>query len=319
MSYSTPWYFSNPHIQTLLNGTLRRHKNLKLRKEILDTPDGDFLDLRWTKDTQQGPLVLILHGLCGSVKSSYIRGIMACLREETIGAVLMHHRGCGEDPNRLNHRLYHSGDTEDLTFVADTLKKRFPRRNLYVLGYSLGANLLLKWLEEKRKNLPVRAACAVSVPFDLSCSSAYLQRGFGKIYGNYYLRKLKKAMRRKYLPETAPFDWAALSGVKTLEAFDDLVTAPLYGFASAQDYYKKCSSKQFLKYITKPTLILQAKDDPLLQENALPKKEHLSSKIIYEEYAKGGHVGFIYGNPWKMKFYLEERIISFIKSRENSR
>lgn len=300
----------NPHLQTLLP-RLRLGRPLALRRERLDLPDGDFVDLDWTLRAQ-GPIVIVLHGLEGSSRSPYVRGLLRALDGQGFRAAAMHFRGCSGTPNRLP-RGYHSGETRDLDYVVRTLAQREPGARLAVVGYSLGGNVLLKWLGEEAGDAPVQSAVAVSVPFVLSLAADRLNRGFSRVYQWKLLLSLRQSLRRKFARSPAPIPLHELGGLRSFWHFDDRVTAPLHGFRDAMDYYTSSSSRQYLHRITVPTLVIHAKDDPFLPPEAIPTPEELSPSIRLELYPHGGHVGFITGSsPWRPVYWLEHRIPEFL-------
>lgn len=301
------WWLPGPHLQTLIPNLLHRTPPKGMQRERLELADGDFLDLVWA-GPPEGPLVLVLHGLEGSVRSPYAVGIINALAATGYRVALMHFRGCSGEPNRLP-RSYHSGETGDLNTVVDELRRRNPDRTLFALGYSLGGNALLKWLGEQRSNAPVSAAVAVSVPFDLSRAQRRLQQGFSRVYQWHLLNRLRRSVRTKARLMELPVAVDQLASVHSFRQFDDQVTAPLHGFRDADDYYNRCSSRQFLASITVPTLVLQAKDDPFMSPDGLPTRSELSAHVTLELSQTGGHVGFVSGNlPWRPRYWLEERI-----------
>jgi hypothetical protein len=159
------------------------------------------------------------------------------------------------------------------------------------------------------------AAAAVSVPLDLHASSRALSQGLSKVYQRYLLRRMKHSIRRKFNRHTAAFDWDRAMKATTFAAFDDAVTAPLHGFANKDDYYDRCSSVGFLKSIQRPTLIINARDDPFMTPDIIPAESSLSDSVMLEVSERGGHVGFIHGGtPWRPQYYLPERIIGFLES-----
>ena len=148
-------------MQTLWPYLFRRMPRVELRRERLELPDGDFLDLDWTKNSR-GPIVIVLHGLEGSSDSKYARGLLKAVHDHGWRGVVMHFRGCGGEPNRLP-RSYHSGETTDLAYVVKLLQSREPETPLFVVGFSLGGNVLLKWLGKPQPRHPCLAALA-SIP-----------------------------------------------------------------------------------------------------------------------------------------------------------
>ena len=181
-------------------------------------------------------------------------------------------------------------------------------------GYSLGGNVLLKYLGESAAGCPLRGAAAVCVPLNLHACAEALNIGISKGYQRYLLKRMKRAVARKFNPHTAAFDWQRAMQARTFAEFDDAVTAPLHGFASKDDYYDKCSSFRFLKTIERPTLIVNALDDPFMTPEVIPEAAALSEAVTLEVSEHGGHVGFIEGgSPWRPRFYLPERLIGFLE------
>ncbi|MEJ2687341.1 MAG: hydrolase [Gammaproteobacteria bacterium] len=301
------WWLPGPHLQTLMPNLLRHPPRRGLQRERLELEDGDFLDLDWAGPAD-GSLVLVLHGLEGSIRSPYAAGIVNTLAAAGYRIVLMHFRGCSGEPNRLP-RSYHSGETGDLDTIVRELKHRHPDRLLFALGYSLGGNALLKWLGEKGVDASVDAAVAVSVPFELSQAGRRLKRGFSRSYQWHLLGRLRRSVRLKARRMELPIAVEKLTAMRTFREFDDQVTAPLHGFRNADDYYRRCSSRQFLATITVPTLIIHSLDDPFMTPQAVPADDELSPQVTLELSDSGGHVGFVSGTlPWRPHYWLEERI-----------
>jgi predicted alpha/beta-fold hydrolase len=305
-AFHAPRWLANAHAQTIFANRLRHLPKIKLRRERLSLPDGDFADVDWSGPADR-PIVILLHGLEGSSHSPYIVGLMAALEENGLCAALLHFRGCSGEPNRLPIG-YHSGFTRDLDYFAALLRRRYPNRQLAAVGYSLGGNVLLKWLGETQGRAGLATAVAVSVPFDLAAASRALDAGFARIYRQALLGEMKRSIRRKFQRLPAPFALPRLAHVHSFHAFDDRITAPLHGFAGAADYYRRCSSRQFLKTIRVPTLILHARDDPLMSPAAIPGPDELSSHVVLELSEQGGHVGFVGGTPRHPIYWLERRI-----------
>ncbi len=309
------WWARSPHVQTILP-TLVRSPRVELRDETFELPDGDFVQLSWAATPRPGqPLLVLVHGLTGSAESAYICRAIAAARDRGIAAVAHHHRGCGHAPNR-KARAYHSGDTADIGHVFDALAERFPESPLWVVGYSLGGNQLVKYLGERGADTPVRRAAAVSPPLDLAACVQRMARGASRGYGRYLLAGLVPPMAAKLadprLSGEMPFDRAQLRRVRSLRAYDDLVTAPLHGFASADDYYTRSSGMPYLARVRRPLLVLHAADDPLMTDAVIPTDAQLADSVTYELWTRGGHVGFVEGGwPWRPRFYLERRLLAW--------
>ncbi len=310
-SFQPAWWCRGPHMQTLWARLMRRAPRVSLQRERLELPDGDFIDLDWT-ETGSGPIVVILHGLEGSSDSPYARGILQAVERRGWRGVVMHFRGCSGEPNRLA-RSYHSGDTGDLAYLIDALRRREPRTPLATVGFSLGGNVLLKWLGKSGERAPLRAAVAVSVPFVLHSAADRLQHGFSRLYQWRLMRSMRNSVNEKRRRMELPLKIRDLSALKSFRDFDEYVTAPLHGFDNANHYYTVSSSRQYLKGLVVPTLLLHARDDPFMTETAIPRGDELAESITLELSSRGGHVGFVAGNwPWQPRYWLEERIPAYL-------
>jgi predicted alpha/beta-fold hydrolase len=312
---------NNKHIQTLYAPLFRKQPKPKVELERFDLNDGDFVDCYWhnSKPNDERPIVILFHGLAGSFNSPYIQGAMRALEKKGFASVLMHFRGCSGKPNLLP-RSYHSGDTADAKAWINYLKVKYEKSSLYAVGYSIGGNMLLKYLGEEKESTPLKAAISVSAPMNLAVCAEVISKGFSKNYENYLLRPLCLALEEKFethdMKALIVLKKEEIKDIKTIEEFDEHYTAPIHGFKSAQDYYAKCSSKQFLKHICIPTLIIYALDDPFMDERILPTKKEVSENISLELTQHGGHVGFVSGTLLKPKYWLEERIVEyFLKLR----
>jgi len=318
--FKPAWWLNHAHLQTLYPALLRNTPPPALVRERLTTPDNDFIDIDYCGTGTQ-PLVILLHGLTGSSQSSYIKGLQQVLLQQGFRSAALNFRGCSGEYNRLA-RSYHSGETEDIDFLYQTLRQREPTTPIAVVGFSLGGNVLLKWLGEQGDKAALFAAVAVSVPLVLSTCATKLDNGFSKLYRFGLLRDLKLYIleKQQHLEQLGATEEAEkikqLGDLSTLQSFwqyDDRVIAPLHGFTSVHDYYQRSSSRQFLKKITVPTLLIQAQDDPFMTTDVLPNADELSPSVQLEVTQHGGHVGFVAGNnPFKPVFWLEQRILAFL-------
>lgn len=309
--FKPAWWLPGAHAQTLWPSLVRRPVEIELRSERLILPDNDFIDLAWTKQNSDH-IVIVLHGLEGSIDSSYTRGILAAIDKQGWRGVLMQFRGCSGAHN-LKDRSYHSGETGDLRFLVKTLRERHPNSTLCAVGYSLGGNALLKYLGEYKNDALFNAVSAVSVPYLLSNSAAKLDRGFSRIYQRHLVNRLINKTQSKFKDRQAPFIIADIQKWNTFRLFDHHITAPIHGFKSSDDYYEQSSSRQYLKHITVPTLLIHSRDDPFMMADAIPNQDDLSDSVTLELSNYGGHVGFISGNtPWNAEYWLEERIPAFL-------
>ena len=260
------------------------------------------------------PLVIVLHGLEGHTRRRYVTQAFSSLQLQGLRAVGLNFRGCSGVPN-LNSRAYHSGETEDLKFITHLLKKRYPERPIMALGFSLGGNVLIKFLAETGDEL-ISSAAVVSVPYDLSAGVDCLENDvMARIYTMYFMRSLIGKIRAKRDILKGIIDIESLSEDTTIKEFDEIVTAPLHGFANAADYYSKSSSNQFISSIIVPCLFIHSSDDPFLPLDKVPKKEIYSNpnlQLLLTD--QGGHVGFIEGShPNNFVFWAEEQVSKFLR------
>lgn len=313
---------SNPHLQTILPTFLRARHKIDYSHQILELDDGDFLDLAWTELTNDSrPIVIVFHGLEGSVDSPYAKGIMSAIKKRGWKAVLMHFRGCSGRLNRLA-RSYHSGETLDAKQLINFLKSSYPDSPLAAVGFSLGGNMLLKLQAELGSQSELKAAVSVCAPLMLSNCANRLNKGFSRVYQRHLINRMKKNLRVKAkkhnFERLISLDKQKISQLKNFREFDNQVTAPLHGFKGVDDYYSKSSSRQYIKKIQTPTLIIQTMDDPFMTQDAIPDASELSEYTQLEISESGGHVGFIGGHLFKPAFWLEKRIPEFLSHYLNT-
>lgn len=326
--FAPAWFLPGPHLQTIWGRIVRPRKLVELRREALETPDGDELLVDHLDAALDPPLhFVLLHGLEGSSFSVYMQGVLDVIRRHGYSATAMNFRSCARDPKNLlrmipnrRPRFYHSGETGDFDFVVRTLAARMPHKRIVAFGASLGGNMLLKWLGENAGQTIVSAAATLSVPYDLGAGSRHLERtAAGRFYVARFLRTLKKKITR---PDIASLiDAQRAVRARTFWEFDDHGTAPLHGFRDAEDYYTRSSSLHFVGRITTPTLALNAEDDPFLPPAILPKvKAAASAHVDFRTTATGGHVGFIGGAaPWRCEYWAEELVVHWLREKAEAR
>jgi len=317
------WWLPGGHSQTLYR-KFSPSDVVKQSRERIELDDGDFIDLDWSADAPNRYeasyiTVFILHGLCGCSKSSYVLSLQRLLSKNNISSVAMNFRGCSGEINR-KAKAYHSGESADVNEVFSKLCEKYFDKRFVCIGYSLGANVLLKWLGEIQRHHKVVKAAAISTPFSLSECSKETLSGMSQLYGRYFVRRLVSDLKtkmelfrkRKQVEELSLLEnLGDFSRVRTIWEFDELVTAPLNGFNNALDYYEKCSSLNFLSSIKTQTLLIQSKDDPLIPFKSVPRPESLNSNIQLQLNSAGGHVGFIAGYRER---WLETQLLNYLVS-----
>ncbi|MEX2523617.1 MAG: hydrolase [Gammaproteobacteria bacterium] len=312
--FRAAWWLPGPHSQTLWPFLFKPRRLPRLRRERLELPDGDFVDLCLTEH-DGGPVIALFHGLEGCVQSHYAARMLSAIHDRGWHGIFMHFRGCSGEVNRLD-RSYHSGETGDIAFLLDTLAARNPDSPLFAIGYSLGGNALLKYLGERGNDTPLTAAAAVSVPFLLADGADRLNRGLSRLYQYRLIHSLQKKVLRKFNGRRQEYSVGEVARLNCFRDFDEHVTAPLHGFTGADDYYQRSSSRQYLRDIRIPTLILHARDDPFMTPDAIPGDDELPASVRLELSRRGGHVGFVSGTvPGRPVYWLEQRIPAFLSEQ----
>ncbi|WP_426369650.1 hydrolase [Pseudocolwellia sp. HL-MZ7] len=307
---------SNPHMQTMVAKWLTQKDLIPTVRETLELPDGDFVDLTWTETPEASdtkPIVVLLHGLQGCEYSHYVKSMFKAVVQKGWIGVLIHFRGCSGKPNRLAHS-YHSGFTYDIRYFTEQLKSRYQHCKFAAIGYSLGGNVLTKYLAETPDS-PYECATVICAPLHLSSCSAKINSGFSKIYQNYLLKLLKRETEKKIkLGIIKSITLSELKHIKTMWEFDNKVTAPLNGFDNAEHYYSESSGIKVLNQITKPCLIIHAQDDPFLSHKEITAINTLPDNVTFEVSTTGGHVGFLTGNsPFKPQYWLATKVPQFLQ------
>ncbi|MAL01498.1 YheT family hydrolase [Neopusillimonas maritima] len=340
-------------MQTIWGAAGARFHRVAFIRERVTTPDGDFVDFDWTapglfadrsadnrkvepdpalahtaarrwleppdqqvlNHARDIPALVLFHGLEGSSQSRYAQSIAHYFRARGWIVVVAHFRGCSGFPNRMA-RAYYSGDTDEIGFILAQLKSKVPNAKWHAAGVSLGGNALVKYLGENAESTHWLHACtAISVPLDLVAAGEALSRtpAGRQVYSRYFLKSMITKIREKAQRFPGITDTFKLGQVKTIRDFDDLYTAPMHGYKNALDYWTRASAKPVLKSVSRPTLILNARNDPFIPEASLPGTSECSDAILLHQPAQGGHVGFITGGfpgnlnwlPNRMANYFE--------------
>ena len=317
--YQPPFYLFNGHLQTIVPSLWRSVPEVVYQRERLELPDGDFLNLDWSRLPEMRPtdgLVLVSHGLEGDASRPYVRGMVRALNRAGLDALAWNYRSCGGEMNRLL-RSYHLGDTDDLDMVLRhaLATKRYQR--VYLVGFSAGGNVTLKYLGEDSDRLPaeVKRAAVFSVPTDLEASSVHISKPQNQVYLRRFLKSLREKVRAKAELLPGHVDLNGIEELRDFQEFDSRYTAPMHGFDSAAAYYKSASSGRYLSGIRVPTLLVNAQNDPFLPASCFPRDLAAKSPFVFlETPPEGGHVGFSEGSPDGI-YYSERRAVEFLTAQ----
>lgn len=312
-AYKPPFFFGNAHVQTVLPTIFRKVTGVQYQRERITTPDGDFLDIDWSRVGSE-KVGIIFHGLEGNSSRHYVLGMAKMLNQNGWDALAVNFRSCSGEPNRKLHS-YHSGISED----AETVVRHVGNQQIYktagLVGFSLGGNVVLKYLGERGKGvLPiVKSAVCFSVLCDLRAGALQMEAPSCRIYMKRFLKMLHEKIQAKMKLFPGQVDDVGYEKIKTFRQFDDRYTAPMNGFKDAEDYWARASCKPFIPNIAVPTLLVSAQNDPFFAPECYPVKEAESNPFFFlERPVSGGHVGFMnFGEEGV--YWSERRMIEFFK------
>lgn len=302
------------HWHTVTTALFRPNAKLNYYRERIYTPDYDFLDLDWSRINSK-KLVILLHGLEGSASANYITNAIKHLNESGYSACALNYRGCSGEPNNLL-KSYHSGKSEDLDLVVEHVKDLF--QEIYLLGFSVGGNICLKYLGENADTLnpKIKAAATFAVPVSLESCAYELAKPANYLYMKNFLLKLKQKIKEKEKKFPGKISTKGYSKLKNFVDYDEKYTAPLNGFSGAKDYWTQASSNRVLDRINIPTLIVNSLDDPFLGEECYPVEiANKNPNLKLELPEKGGHLAFWQLEPGK--YWQEARILEFFENLES--
>lgn len=313
-SYKAPTWLPNPHWQTIFPNVFRKIKDVKYQRERIDTPDGDFLDLDWSRiQPNNDKLVILSHGLEGAANRAYILGMVRAFNGQNWDAMAWNLRGCSGEINKTL-QFYHHGITEDLEAVIQHIFARYSYQQIVLIGFSLGGNLNLKYIGEKGKNIDPRIVKSVnfSTPCDLKSSVPLLQNRNNWIYEYHFKRKLVQRIKAKskLFPKELPLEM--LKKVDSLLDFIDIYLAPIHNFKNSEDYFNQVSARFFLDQIQIPSLIVNAVNDSFLSPECSPIAEAQKHPYVFVETpATGGHCGFPVADKQGL-YWSEKRALDFV-------
>lgn len=314
-TFEPAWWCPGPHLQSIYAQFFRPVPKLQFVRKRLETPDQDFMDLDFLDFDNDAPAVVLIHGLEGSSDARYVQSLMGAFREIGWRSVAVNLRGCSGELNRKPYG-YHAGKSEDLDFVVKYLIEHEKVDSIYLAGFSIGGNMLLKWLGEMGERIPsqVQKAAAVSVPFDLVKSTEIMDKGFNHaVYTSSMLKTLKVKALEKGKRFPGHFNVEKVSRARTFMEFDQEFTAPVNKLKNATEYWTQVSAIHFLDRIRVKTLIIHSEDDPFFPGSMLPREKWKTSNYLEAVITSaGGHLGFVAGpTPWRQELWLEHRIVRF--------
>jgi predicted alpha/beta-fold hydrolase len=301
--YQAPWWLPGGNAQTIYSAKLAKRysgKKPRWQRERWDTPDGDFIDVDWREEEtpldEEAPLLVLFHGLEGSSGSHYAQAYAQETQSRGWRMAVPHFRGCSGEINWAP-RAYHSGDFEEIGWILNRFRQQ-QTGPVYAVGISLGGNALMRWAGEmgQAATQVVQSVTSVCSPIDLTASGNAIDTGFNKtVYARMFLATMKPRAMQKLQQYPGLFDPEELMAAKTLYAFDNVFTAPLHGFRSADDYWDRASAKPSLTRVQVPALVLNACNDPFVPASCLPTQDQVSDYVTLWQPEEGGHVGFASG------------------------
>ncbi|UII30859.1 alpha/beta fold hydrolase [Fulvivirga ulvae] len=308
--YKPPFYLKNGHLATVVPSAFRRVSDVEYIRERITTADGDFLDLDWSTQSSE-KLIIISHGLEGSANRPYVKGMTKYFYRYGWDTLAWNCRSCSGEINS-KARFYHHGDSEDLARVVEHAIGKSDYSTVVLVGFSMGGSMTLKYLGEMSDHImpQVRGGAVFSVPVDLGSSVAELARRSNNFYRRRFLKKLEKKIKLKAVKYPDEVQYTGFDNIRYFPDFDNMYTAPLHGFKDAEDFYNKASAKQYMYNVKRPTLLVNAWNDPFLPEACYPQKQCEKHNYLYFESPEyGGHVGFtLKGSEFN---YMEHRALQF--------
>lgn len=314
-----------PHAQTLVAG-LKGKTNTRLNDEMRGYEERTFevepgasmlAHCRWQPERVDAPTLVLVHGLEGSSRSHYMRGTARKAFAEGFSVVCVNMRNCG-DTEHLTHTLYHSGMSGDIRHVVEELAGRDGLGTIFVAGFSMGGNIVLKLAGEYGERPPraLAGVCAVSPSLDLSACAEQIERRENRIYMSSFMRSLRRRIRRKQRLHPNLYDVRGVRRVRTVREFDERYTAPHAGFRDAADYYARSSALPLVPRIRVPTFVLHAEDDPLIPASSfLDPSVNGNPDVLLVLTKCGGHVAFIADATvsGEDRFWAENRVVEFCR------
>lgn len=309
----------NAHAQTIAGSVFPRRFKLVdewSESRFFDTGPGVrvLAHCLWQPDRKSKPTVIIVHGMEGSTQSRYMLGTAEKALAAGFNTVRVNYRNCG-GTEHLTPTLYHAGLTEDIRQIVSELIEGDGLNEIYLIGFSLGGNIVLKLAGEYGAAIPaaIRGVVTVSPSIDLASCADAIELRKNVVYNMRFVWSLRSRMRRKARLFPDRYDSSLLRGVWTIRQFDDAYVAPHCGFRDSADYYERASALRVMDRIRVPSLIIHAKDDPVIPYAQFERSEVTANPhVTLLAPDQGGHVGFISANgEGEDRFWAEATAIRF--------
>ncbi|XP_010919344.2 embryogenesis-associated protein EMB8 [Elaeis guineensis] len=314
-----PFLGWNRHVETIFAAFFRSLPRVALRRECLRTRDDGTVALDWVSgDEQQLPfdssVLILLPGLTGGSDDTYVRHMLVRARNRGWRVVVFNSRGCADSPV-TTPQFYSASFTEDLCQVVDHVSTRYPKSNIYAVGWSLGANILVRYLGQESRNCPLSGAVSLCNPFNLVIADEDFHKGFNNVYD----RALARALRKIYKKHALLFEGLGgeynipmAANARSVREFDEGLTRVSFGFKSVDDYYFNSSSSSSIENVCTPLLCIQAANDPIAPSRGIPREEIKGNPhCLLIVTPQGGHLGWVageeapFGAPWTDPVVME--------------
>ncbi len=311
-SYAAPALLRNRHLSTVFANKLRFPKKMKYERVEIDTPDGDFLELDWSRVGSERA-VLLSHGLEGNSRSAYILGMARHFNSMGWDVCTWHFRSCGGKLNRSS-TFYHPAQMEDVNAVLEHMLEKGRYKSVGLIGFSMGGSYTLNYMARYKAHFPSEliGAIAFSTPFEMGDTSIQLSEGAPSLYGRFFLNSYRRKMTQKEKVMPGTYDLALWDQIRCIRDFDELFNKKWYGFSEVEDFYRHVSPIHFLDQIELPTLVVNAENDPFLPASSYPREQAAAnSNLFLEVPTEGGHIGFV-SSTWKGIYWSESRAEAFL-------
>ncbi|KAL8138897.1 hypothetical protein V2J09_004898 [Rumex salicifolius] len=323
-----PFIGWNRHVETIFAALFRSRPEVCYRRECLRTPDDGAIALDWIAGDDRSfpddsPVVILLPGLTGGSGDTYVRHMLMRAREQGWRVVVFNSRGCGDSPV-TTPQFYSASFTGDIRQVVGHVTGRYPKANVYAIGWSLGANILVRYLGEESYKCPLSGAVSLCNPFNLPIADEDFRKGFNNVYDKSLASALRKIFKRHitlFEDIGGEYNIPMAANAKTVKDFDEGLTRVSFGFKSADDYYSNSSSSDSIKHVRTPLLCIQAANDPIAPARGIPRKDiEENEHCLLIVTPKGGHLGWVAGDggpvgaPWTDPF-----VIDFLQHQQRRR